>query len=140
MSPFHGNIERMPRPVRECLGYGLCSAAALAVDYGLLIGLTELAGLGYLAAAAIGFSAGILVVYVMSVRFVFEQRRLDSTSLELGGFVAIGLAGLALNQTVLWAIVSVSPLNYQLAKIPTALVVFLFNFTMRRALLFSSRT
>lgn len=132
-------MEHVPRPLRELFGYGLCSAAALALDYGLLVALTELAGLHYLIAAATGFLAGLVLVYVASVRFVFTERTLERPSVEFGVFLMIGLAGLAINQAVLWGLVSLTPLGYQFAKAPTALIVFLVNFTMRRALLFSSR-
>jgi putative flippase GtrA len=122
----------------ELFKYGLSSALALAVDYSLLIALTELVGLHYILSASIGFCAGMLVAYLLSITFVFEQRRLASPSLEFTTFLAIGLLGLCLTQVMLWGIVASSSLPYTLAKAPTAVIVFLFNFAARRALLFSS--
>jgi putative flippase GtrA len=123
-------------PFLDLFKYGLSSALALAIDYGLLIVLTERVGLHYAASAAIGFCAGVLVTYTLSVTFVFKQRRVLSTRLEFAGFLAIGVLGLGINQALLWALVTYSPLPYSLAKAPTAVVVFLFNFAARRALLF----
>ena len=126
--------------LRQFVLYGAISVAALAVDYCLLIFLTEYVGLYYLVSASISFLAGMLLVYVTSISFIFDERRLTSTSLELTGFVAIGVAGLVLNGLLLWAITSGTPLGYQLAKLPTAGIVFLFNYVARRNLLFSSRS
>jgi len=126
--------------LRQFVLYGAISVAALAVDYCLLIFLTEYVGLYYLVSASISFLAGMLLVYVTSISFIFDERRLTSTSLELTGFVAIGVAGLVLNGLLLWAITSGTPLGYQLAKLPTAGIVFLFNYFARRHLLFSSRS
>jgi len=78
----------------ESAKYFLVSAAALALDYGLLVGLTELARLNYLVSAGLGFSAGVVLSYILSVRFVFSERRLESRRLEMMVFFLIGLAGL----------------------------------------------
>ena len=125
--------------LRQFVLYGAISVAALALDYGLLIFLTEYVGIYYLISASIGFLAGMLLVYLTSISFIFDERRLTSTSLELTGFVAIGVAGLVLNGLLLWCITVGTPLSYQLAKLPTAGIVFLFNYFARRHLLFSAK-
>ena len=52
--------------VVDAVGYGLASAVALAVDYGLLVAaLVRLAGMHYLAAAACAFGAGLTVAYTL---------------------------------------------------------------------------
>src|SRR5262249_13294711 len=89
----------------ESAKYFLASAAALALDYGLLVSLTEFGRLNYLASAAIGFTAGLVLNYMLSVRFVFRERRLESRRLEILGFALIGLAGLALNEVLMMALV-----------------------------------
>ena len=122
--------------------YGAASAVALGVDYGLMVALTELAGFHYLASATVGFCCGAVVAYVLSVTFVFTERRLASPAMEFGLFVLIGVAALGLNQALLFALVDGAGLHYALAKIPVTGFVFLFNFAARKALLFSgtSRT
>jgi putative flippase GtrA len=133
-------VQQVLRRLSEFLRYGLSSGLALGLDYALLVVLTEGGGLHYFASAAIGFCAGMILIYALSVSFVFEQRRLTSAAAEFTRFVTIGLLGLCLNQLLLWLVVSSFSLSYALAKIPTAGVVFLFNFTARRALLFSTKT
>lgn len=125
------------RFVTDLLAYGVISVAALACDYGLLIGLVD-CGLHYLIASFVSFSAGMAVSYALCVRFVFASRRADSREAEAAGFFAVGVAGLALTQLLLYLIVARGGLPVALAKVPTAGVVFLFNFLGRRGLVFAS--
>lgn len=143
-APRVGAPERSPPEglrlmVSDMARYGLASAAALAVDYGLLVLLAKGFGVAYLAAAAVGFLAGMAVAYLLSISVVFRGRRHIRPSLELASFVAIGVAGLALNQFLIWTLVSRFGLDVALAKAPTAGAVFMFNFLARRALLFAPR-
>jgi len=123
---------------REGGGYLLTSAVALACDYGLLVGLTSLAGVDYLISAAVGFTVGLVVNYVLSVKFVFHERRVKNAKMEFMAFAAIGLLGLAVNEGLMTLFVEYFSLNYALAKIPTTMIGFVFNFGLRRALLFTA--
>lgn len=131
-------VAAVRRLVAQLLKYGAASAVALGVDYGLMVALTELAGLHYLVSALIGFCCGAVVAYVLSVAFVFTERRLSNPALEFGLFVLIGLAALGLNQGLMYALVDGAGVHYALAKVPVTGVVFLCNFALRKALLFST--
>lgn len=138
-APARDLWARLRLVVHDLVRYGLASAVALAVDYGLLILLSKVFGVAYLNAAAAGFLAGMAVAYLLSISVVFPGRRSVRPSLELASFVAIGVAGLALNQLLIWTLVSRFGLDVALAKAPTAGAVFMFNFLARRALLFAPR-
>lgn len=125
--------------VHETWKYLLVSVIALSVDYGLLVGLTSLTHVHYRISAAVGFSAGLVINYLLSVRFVFRQRRLSDRRLEFVGFFVIGLLGLALNDVLMRFFVESLAINYRLAKIPATAVGFVFNFGSRRLLLFTAR-
>jgi putative flippase GtrA len=122
----------------ETWKYFLVSIAALAVDFGLLVLLTEFGRMHYLASAAVGFSAGLVVNYALSVTLVFSQRRLSDRRLEFVGFLLIGLAGLALNEALMKLFVDTFHLGYVFAKVPATGVGFVFNFGARRAMLFTA--
>jgi putative flippase GtrA len=128
---------RYVRLAADLVKYGFASGAALALDYGLLIICYKLLGVNYLLAAAIGFVAGLGLVYLLSVRYVFSDRRRLRPGPELVGFLVTGLIGLLLNEALLSVFVETACMSVALAKIPTAGCVFMFNFTARRALLFS---
>ena len=120
---------------REFVKYGLGSALALIVDYSLLIILTEWAHFHYLVSAAIGFTAGLIVIYVLSIAVIFENRSVGNRWSEFTVFATIGILGLGLNEILLFGFEQLS-VSYMIAKIPTAGAVFVFNFMLRRTLLF----
>jgi putative flippase GtrA len=125
----------LPEGFRELILYGLVSAAALTVDWGLLVMLTW-TGLDYLVASGLGFSVGIGVAYVLSIRLVFAHRPIADRWREFTGFLGVGLAGLLLTQGLMSVCVEAVGMSPAAAKAPTACLVFLFNFGVRRALLF----
>jgi putative flippase GtrA len=127
--------RRLPEGLRELALYGLASALALGIDWGLLLLLTKL-GANYLVASGTGFTSGIAVTYLLSISVVFRHRPVADRKREFIGFLGVGLAGLILTQGLMALWVEALHWTPGLAKIPTAGIVFLFNFTVRRALLF----
>jgi putative flippase GtrA len=81
----------------------------------------------------------MLLAYILSVRFVYADRRCANRGWEAFGFFAIGIAGLVLNQLMLFAFIDGLQLSLGFAKGLTAIGVFLFNFAARRAALFSGQ-
>lgn len=140
MSIADALLTRAParRLVVDLVKYGFASAAALTLDFATLMFLYKSLGINHLVAAAIGFLAGLALVYALSVRYVFvDRRRLDARA-EIAGFLVTGLAGLAITEGLMHLLVDYACVSVALAKAPTAGFVFLFNFTARRALLFSA--
>ena len=117
--------------------YAAASAAALVVDCCVLLLLVSFFGVDYLVAAATGFLSGLVTVYALSVRYVYEDSRMLRPAQEAAGFLATGLLGLLLTQASLALLVGAYGLPVGAAKIPTVALVFLFNFLSRRTLLFS---
>lgn len=122
--------------LRELVLYFLGSGAALALDMSLLIALTELAGLNYLTSAAIGFVCGAVALYGLSVSVIFTERRFAGGPVEFAIFFAIGLAGLGINQLTMLLLVSGAGFAYPAAKLAAVGLVFTFNFTARKTVLF----
>jgi putative flippase GtrA len=67
---------------------------------------------------------------------VFRQRRLSDRRAEYFVFVAIGIGGLAVNESVLWLFTSVAGLHYTVSKAVAAAASFIFNFIVRKLTLF----
>ena len=105
--------DRAPRLARgklvafalDAIGYGAASAVALAVDWGTLVVLKNVFGVHYLVAGALAFSAGLVVAYTLSTALVFKGRARYGAKVEFLGFLVTGLAGLALNQALLYGFV-----------------------------------
>jgi len=113
------------------------SALALAIDFGTYSGLIRLAGVHYLIAAPIGFALGFAVIYLLSIRWVFRQRRLKDARAEFALFALLSLAGMALNQAIIFTGVEGFALVPEAAKIVSAGIVFCFNFATRKLVLFT---
>ena len=120
----------------EFIRYLICSALALGADFGLYA-LSLRIGLPYPVAACIGFSAGLAIAYFLSVRWAFKVRAFQDARLEFVIFAAVGVAGLLLTEGLLWVQIDLLGLNRLLAKIFASGFVFLFNFGVRKTLLFS---
>jgi len=130
-------VSALRHLAREGMRYFGASAVALAADFGVYTGLIRLASVHYLIAAPIGFAIGLTVIYIFSVRWVFRQRRVSDRRAEFIIFTAIGLAGMALNQVIIYAVVYMIPGAYEIAKAVSAATVFWFNFGARKLLLFT---
>lgn len=128
----------------QLLRYGMSASVAMATTFAIYtVGWRLLARLGvrgdYLLADVAAWAGGMAVNYGLSRRWVFHGSRTPDGSLrEFGLFAAIGLAGLAWSQLGLWALVGGLHVHRDLAKVAMIGVVFAWNFTVRRALLFRS--
>jgi len=122
----------------ESLGYLSASLIALIVDLGIFTTFVRLGGSGYVA-AAVGFLAGTVVSYYISVRFVFSERTMRSRWIEMATFALIGCLGLFVVQMVMW--VSISQVGLQVGDARLIAVAFSFasNFLLRKLILFRSK-
>jgi len=122
----------------EFIRYGIVGGLAFVVDFGLLYFLTSKLGFHYLSSATLSFVAGSIVNYLLCISFVFLAKApepLGSTKITL--FFAIGLAGLTLNNALIWFGVSFLGLHYLVSKAISAVAVLAFNFFLRRQMVFS---
>lgn len=127
--------DRNPPAGGELGRYLIASLAALALDVTVLQLAASL--IHYLLAASLGFVVGAVAMYLLSTRWVFRRRKLaDRTPIEFSAFVAIGLAGLALNDLVIYVGVDRLGLALLSAKLAAAGASFLFNYTARKLALF----
>jgi putative flippase GtrA len=113
------------------------SMLSFTLDFGVLVFLTEVARLYYLISAAISFSLGATMSYALSILFVFEIRRFSSRLFEYGIFMLVGIVGLGLNEALLWALTDKRGIFYLVSKVMAAAIVFFWNFTARKLMLFS---
>jgi len=130
-------LAALARMAVDLLKYGAASGAALALDASTLLVLNKALGVNYLVASATGFLTGLVFLYFLSVRYVFQDCRALRPTHEAIGFFITGLAGLAISVTLMGFFVGACGLGVALAKISTVGFVFSFNFVTRRALLFS---
>ncbi len=114
--------------------YFLGAGVGYLFDFGTLILLTQVFGVNYLISAMLGFALGLIVLFMISKRFVFSDSKVKSKSLEFGLFALIGLGGLSILTLLMWLLAGVGHINYIVSKILATTVVYTWNFFVRRSL------
>ncbi|HJT87195.1 MAG TPA: GtrA family protein, partial [Bryobacteraceae bacterium] len=86
--------------------------------------------------AAISFTAGLVVNYLLSRFWVFDRRTFSKTTVEFGIFALIGVVGLLLTQLLMWGFTAGVGFNYMISKCFAAGAVLLWSFAARKWALF----
>lgn len=128
-----------PALIRQFSRYVVVGGLAFIVDFSVLYLLTEKAGLHYLVSATVGFLAGLVTNYLLCVAWIFDFRALSNKAHEFLVFGIIGIAGLLLNNLLLYLFTEFVAFHYLISKSLAAILILLFNFSLRRSLLFSDR-
>ena len=120
----------------ELARYFIASGFAFLVDAGTLYLLTRFVEVHYLMSAAIGFILGLTTIYIVSVRWVFSKRRLKKTHHEVFIFSMIGIGGLGINELGMYLLTEKMMFHFMVSKILVTALVFMWNFGVRKLLLF----
>lgn len=132
--------ERTPDIRIQILRYLVSGGVAFLVDTGILALLTETLGKDYLLLwTAAAFAAGLLVTYLFSILWVFDNRSMKSRAAEISIFVLIGVTGLGLTELLMWLLAGKAGIHYLLAKVITTVLVFIWNFAAKKTILFRSK-
>ncbi len=135
ISRAYQRFFQLPEGVRALLVGGVSFGA----DTLTLFVLKEFAHFHYLLAAAISFILGSVISYILNTTFVFRYRKYDQRYKEFILFFCIGSLGLGLHELCLWALTDGLGLYYLLSKFATAVVLFLWNYLVRKWVLFYDR-
>ncbi|MBN2324558.1 MAG: GtrA family protein [Spirochaetes bacterium] len=112
------------------------SMISFAVDFGILVLLTEIAGMHYLLSNVIGFMGGTTINYLLCILWVFSDRAVENRHLEYWLFIVIGASGVGLNELFIWVFTEKLAIYYLYSKIIAGSSVFFYNFFTRKYLLF----
>lgn len=119
--------------------YTLVSAVALGLDFLIFLMLTHGAALKASSAGAIGYTAGLLLHFALSSRFVFDTRATaKSRARLLAEFAASGLVGIAITAVVIALAVDVAGLPPVVGKACAVVVSFASVFVLRRTIVFAT--
>lgn len=129
----------MHRIVSQFAQYVLVGGLAFVVDFTALFVLTDYFGLHYLVSASLAFLLGLITNYLLCIAWIFDYRVLKNQAHEFALFSLIGVAGLLLNNLLMFLLTDLLDVHYLLSKAAAAGVILLFNFSLRRSLLFAER-
>jgi len=124
--------------MKNLLRYGFTGAVASIVDFGLFAVLVRGVHWPWFISGCISFSLSILAGYMISIRLVFVSGGRFRKHEEIALVFAISLFGLAINQTLLYALIRAG-LDPLLAKVGASIFVVSWNFLARSRFVFKMR-
>lgn len=125
----------MKKLILQMVKFGAVGFLCFFIDYGIMLLLTELAGVNYLISCSISFSVSVIVNYLLSMHFVFAAKANMKKRTQFVIFVILSVIGLGLNQLFMWLFVDLAHIPYQIAKLAITAIVMLFNFVTRKVFL-----
>ena len=125
----------MKKLILQMVKFGAVGFLCFFIDYGIMLLLTELAGVNYLISCCISFSVSVIVNYLLSMHFVFTAKANMKKRTQFVIFVILSVIGLGLNQLFMWLFVDLVHIPYQIAKLAVTAIVMLFNFVTRKVFL-----
>ena len=128
--------------IKEFFRYIVVGGTACVADLAALVTVRELFlksyAWGVYAAAVIGFSAGLAVNYILSIKFCFSAAS-EGKGRTFGAFIlfaVICILGLAWTEIGMWLGVGVLEQNYIIVKVVVSGIVLLWNYTAKKLLVF----
>ncbi len=110
-----------------------------ALDFLALVGLTELAGVSYVAATWAGTVVGSLSNFTINKHWAFDAKH-SPMGAQFGRFLLVQLGSSALHTGGVWGFTRFGGLPYVASKtIVAALVYLAWNYPLNRAYVFRSR-
>lgn len=128
-------MEKLKVLIAQILKFGLVGGIAFVIDYGLLIVLTEWAGVNYMISSAVSFSVSVIFNYLMSVFWVFDVKNDRGRGQSFIVFMVLSIIGLGLNQLLMWIGSDLLGIYYLLTKIGATAIVMVYNFITRKLFL-----
>lgn len=135
---------RFPRKslLGQFLRYLVTGGLAFVVDFGLFALCLYVFDWHYLFANLVGLVAGLVLNYTMSIVWVFTacERALEKRKvMEFSLFALVGIAGVGINQLLMFLMVGVFDWNEMVSKMVAAVLVLMWNFGARKLMLFRER-
>ena len=125
----------MSKLIEQMIKFGFVGFLCFFIDYGIMVLLTEVAGIVYLVSSACSFTVSVIVNYILSVTFVFETDKEKSRIKEFIVFVFLSIIGLGINQLCMWFGVELLHISYLIVKIGATAVVMVYNFISRKLII-----
>lgn len=92
----------MKRLLEQILKFGIVGFVCFLIDFGITTGLTNLFGVHYLISKFLGFVISAIVNYILSIKFVFTQKKEMDRKKEFTVFLILSAIGLVINEVVMY--------------------------------------
>ncbi len=121
--------------IKQLIKFGFVGGICFVIDYGVMVILTEVAGMEYLLSCGISFTVSVIANYLLSMKFVFERKETLDRRIEFIVFVVMSVIGLGLTELLMWVFVDKANIHYMISKIVVTALVMVYNFITRKLFL-----
>ena len=136
----------MKKLLAQIIKFGAVGFLCFFIDYFIMVGLTELAGIPSLISSGCSYTISTIVNYILSVTVVFDADKEANKIVQFIVFVVLSLIGLGINQLCMWggtawlerlmeqsqALAAYSRYAYMVVKIFATAIVMVYNFITRK--------
>jgi putative flippase GtrA len=118
------------RLIPQFIHFALVGCAAAVGHYGVLIILSEWAGVSPVPASGAGFVIGAAISYALNYQFVFRSDKDHAPT--VAKFLTVAIIGLALNSAIMAILTGGAGLHYLPAQITATIMVMLWSYLGNR--------
>ncbi len=93
----------MKKLIEQILKFGVVGFLCFLIDFGITTGFTNIFEVHYLISKFLGFVISAIVNYILSIRFVFTQKKEMDKKKEFTVFLILSAFGLLINEVVMYA-------------------------------------
>lgn len=116
--------------------YIFVGGTAFVVDFFFLWFFSDICNIYYLISAILSFIISVLVNYIMSTKWVFNQDNINNKVLEFNLFILISTIGLGFTEILLYLFTDIFGIYYLISKMIAAVIVLFWNFIARRVMFY----
>lgn len=114
--------------------YIFVGGLAAVVNIGMLFVFTNFLRLYYIISNILSFLLGLLTNYILSKKYVFQEKTNISFISEFIIYTIIGVIGLLIDTLFIWFFTDLCGIYYMISKILSTGIVFVWNFAARKVL------
>ena len=134
MSWAKDEIKDWRNLIKQILKFVVTGGTTFLIDFFLLWLFTDICGINYLISNVLSFSLSTIYNFALSVKWVFDVIDQRTRARNLMWFFILSIAGLGLQQLLMWITVDFWSWHYLFAKFIVSVVVGVFNFITRKVL------
>lgn len=92
----------MKNLLNQIMKFGIVGLFCFFIDFGITTGFTNLLGIHYLISKFLGFVVSAVINYLLSIKFVFTQKKEMDKKKEFTVFLILSAFGLLINEIVMY--------------------------------------
>ena len=138
----------MKRLMEQIIKFGIVGFFCFLIDYGITVVFTNVFGVHYLVSKFLGFVVSAIVNYILSIKFVFTNKKEMDKKKEFSVFIILSAFGLIINEIVMFICMDVlfpasgllqryitRELMVSVSSVVATGIVMIYNFISRKLFL-----